>query len=120
MNKEIGALTTSLSKSPWSLLADPRGSGGYTLQLKNNAKLGPALSRYGLTPVADRDHAEIKVEFAVHPLMLGLTTDYQLLLDTLLEQISAFGNAKEKRLNRVLTAAAVDDLAERLLLQRYG
>lgn len=79
--------------------------------------LGPALSRYGLTPVADRDHAEIKVEFAVHPLVLGLTTDYQLLLDTLLEQISAFGNAKEKRLNRVLTAAAVDDLAERLLLQ---
>lgn len=79
--------------------------------------LGPALSKHGLTPVLDREQAELKVEFAMHPFMLSLTTDYQLLLDALMEQISAFGNAKEKRLNRVLTAASVEDLAERLLLQ---
>lgn len=79
--------------------------------------LGPALSRHGLTPVLDRERAELKVEFAMHPFMLSLITDYQLLLDSLMEQITAFGNAKEKRLNRVLTAASVEDLAERLLLQ---
>lgn len=89
----------------------------YFANKKHCEALGPALSKYGLTPVIDREHAELKVEFAIHPLILGLTTDYQLLLDMLLEQINAFGNSKEKRLNRVLTAATVNDLAERLLLQ---
>ncbi|EFO64303.1 Hypothetical protein GLP15_1236 [Giardia lamblia P15] len=89
----------------------------YFANKKHCEALGPALSRYDLTPVVDREHAELKIEFAIHPLILSLTTDYQLILDMLLEQINAFGNSKEKRLNRVLTAATVNDLAERLLLQ---